>query len=176
MTLSIDEKLDEALRETFPASDPFSLSPGVPYLSLEELGSFLNALIEGERAGARGVKAISRGAAQGGPVLDSIAADEAHFCRMLIGHVEALGIVPSTRTSEFHAKLCAVEDPFEQLELLNRGQRWVVRKISEALPRIAKRSLREDLERMRDAHVLNVARCSELAAAGGKTGLPRTDA
>lgn len=47
--MKLDDKLDEALKETFPASDPFAISP---YLGKAELISLLNELLEAERAGA----------------------------------------------------------------------------------------------------------------------------
>jgi hypothetical protein len=44
MTLSLEEKLEEALKGTFPASDPFSLAPGVRHLSSREQGSEAHAV------------------------------------------------------------------------------------------------------------------------------------
>ncbi len=128
--------------------------------------ALLNQLLEGERAGARGVGAMSRQAASAGTraILREIARDEARFCAMLIRQVARLGGAPSPRTGAFYAKLAAVERADEQLDLLERGQGWVVRKLSEALPRIADAALHADLREMLEAHLRNIERCRDLGS------------
>jgi hypothetical protein len=135
------------------------------YASRDEVLALLNKLLEAERAGARGARAMSTLAdsAHTRQALQEVAKDEARFCAMLFQHITRLGESPSRRTGAFHEKLAALETLDDRLELLNRGQGWVVRKLADAVPRIADESLRTDLQEMLDAHRRNIARCTELA-------------
>lgn len=157
-----------------PRSDDGSPHPSFPCFlrppdepepsSREALLALLNQLIEAERAGARGVMRMSKAAASSasGPILRAIAMDEARFCGMLIRHVERLGGTPSTQTGAFYAKLVALERTDERLDLLDRGQGWVVRKLTDALPGIVDPALRADLQEMLEVHLVNVERCRVL--------------
>lgn len=179
----LDEKLDEAHNETFPASDPFDLrrdadssyaSPPcfmhevdpayMGYMSVSEMIPLLNLLLEGERAGARGVAEMDRQATDGPDraVLHDIAKDEAHFCAMLTRQIARLGGTPSLQTGAFYEKLMALETSGERIDLLDRGQGWVVRKLREALPRVGDSALYHDLKNMLEVHERNIKRCSEL--------------
>lgn len=163
--LTLDEKLDRALEGTFPASDPFALSPGVPYLDRTQVLELLNELLEAERAGARGVSDMSRQAGgAAGDALQAVAKDEARFCAMLTRHIRRLEGEPSARTGAFYEKLIAVKPQGAQLDLLNRGQGWVARKLAEALPRIADAALHAELNEMLEVHERNIRQCNELIA------------
>ncbi len=124
----------------------------------------LNTLVEAERAGARGVEGMSREAAT--PTvrvaLHDVATDEARFCAMLMRHVTRLGGVPSPVTGAFLDKLRALERVDERLDLLNRGQGWVARRLATALPRIVDPALRGDLREMLEVHEYNIKRCTAL--------------
>ena len=124
----------------------------------------LGQLLEGERAGARGVGIMSRQAqnALARAELTDIARDEARFCAMLTRHITRLGGMPSTATGAFYDKLMAIEDPAQRLDFLDRGQGWVVRKLREALPGIADEPLRADLADMLETHERNLARSAKL--------------
>lgn len=134
------------------------------FMSQAETLDLLNRLLEGERAGARAVGAMyaETGIARNVTVLRGIAMDEARFCAMLTRHIVRLGGSPSRATGAFYDKLLAVHDPTERLELLNRGQGWVVRKLQEALPKIHDDGLHHDLKQMLDRHELNIADCTLL--------------
>lgn len=163
--LTLDEKLDQALEGTFPASDPFALSPGVSYLDRAQLLALLNELLEAERAGARGVSEMSRQAIAGAAdALEAVAKDEARFCAMLTRQIRRHGGEPSARTGAFYEKLMAANAQGAQLDLLNRGQGWVARKLADALPRIADAALYQDVSEMLDIHVRNIRQCNELIA------------
>lgn len=134
------------------------------YLSTSETISLLNLLLEGERAGTRAVAKISSQAATGparATLLD-IAADEGRFCAMLARHVARLGGTPSPRTGAFYDKLIALDALDARIDLLNRGQAWVVRELQKALPKIGDDVLRLDLETMLEVHERNILRCGEL--------------
>lgn len=158
------ERVSAGAHAAFPCFLREADEPDPGPLNRTELLALLNQLLEGERAGARGVEAMSRQAA--GPeiraVLHEIAGDEAHCCAMLIRHVARIGGTASKATGPFYAKLCALERTDERLDLLDRGQGWVVRKLTEALPRISDVALREDLREMLETHLRNIERCTAL--------------
>lgn len=134
-----------------------------PELSLDEIARRMNELVEGERAGARGL--IDMNAAAAGPplgdLLDSVAKDEARFCAMLTRHLTRLGFAASRDTGVFYTKLLQRETLNDQLRLLDRGQSAVVRMLDELLPSVRDPELRADLQEMRDTHVENIRRCAE---------------
>lgn len=132
-------------------------------LTPEAVAARLNELLEGERAGARGL--IDMKAASGDPelagLLDAVARDEARFCAMLGHHLTRLGHVPSRKTGVFYEKLLARETLAARLQLLDRGQSAVVRMLDELLPSIRDPALEADLSEMRDTHVENIRKCAE---------------
>lgn len=151
------------------ASSPCSLHEfETPVLDLEDVFLFLNELIEGERAGARGILEMEQGIELPAirSLLHAVAEDEARFCAMLSHHVERLGGEPSRVTGAFADKLARRRTLAEKLDLLDRGQSVVVRMLDETIPRIADAPLREALTEMRDIHVVNIERCKALAAEG----------
>src|SRR3546814_4444107 len=81
--------------------------------------------------------------------LREVAMDEARFCGMLTRHVTRLGGTPSRANGAFYDKVVALDSPADRLALVNRGQGWVVRRLREALGRIADGALQSDLEDMR---------------------------
>jgi hypothetical protein len=130
-----------------------------------EVLALLNELLEGERAGARGVGALSRWPDERHPAaMQAVARDEARFCAMLSGHIKRLGGTLSTRTGGFYQKLLALETAEARLALLDRGQGWVVRKLDDFLPRIGDDLLHRDLKEMREVHISNIERCKTLQA------------
>jgi hypothetical protein len=148
-----------------PACQLHEVDPSyLGYASREDVLTLLNALLEAERAGARGAREMSVLAdnAQTRQALHDVARDEARFCAMLFGHITRLGEAPSRRTGTFHEKLAALVGLDDRLELMNRGQSWVVRKLAEAVPKIAEETLRADLQAMLDAHKRNIERCTRL--------------
>lgn len=140
------------------------------YLGRAEVLELLRQLLEGERAGARAVGAMARENAAAAALLRAIALDEARYCAMLTRHIVRLGGEPSRETGAFYDKLMAVRDPAQRLDLLNRGQGWVVRKLGEALPRIADDALHRDLAEMLAVHERNIASCTTLLAATADPG------
>ncbi len=130
----------------------------------EELTTFLNELIEAERAGAR-VTLDSACAAGAGPLVELLRAvqrDEARWCAMLIRHVKALGERPSPETGAFYGKAMTLADLRERIGFLNRGQGWVVRKLREMLPRVRDCELHADLCEMLRSHEINIERLNRV--------------
>jgi len=137
------------------------------YSSREEVLALLNKLLEAERAGVRGAREMTAlaGSAQARTTLDDVVHDEARFCAMLFGHITRLGETPTRRIGDFHERLAALPALDDRLQLLNRGQGWVVDKLREALPRIGEDGLREDLQEMLAAHQHNIDSCTRLVGA-----------
>lgn len=127
----------------------------------------LNELLEGERAGARGLRdAPVTGDGDLNRVLGEVRRDEARFCAMLTHHIERLGGSASRATGAFYDKLLAKPDLAAKLRLLDRGQRAVVEALNELLGQTLDRPLRTDLEEMRDVHVRNIERCAAFMGEG----------
>src|ERR1700694_2544879 len=99
---------------------------------LEEL---LNVLGEAERAGGRVLHELTEMARSPElrELLKKVGHDEGYYAGELAAQVRRLGGTPSNKTGDFVEKVRAVNDFRSKLELLNRGQRWVIRKIEETL-------------------------------------------
>ncbi len=101
-----------------------------------QLEAFLNHLGEAERAGGRVLHELA-GIAQSlelKELLKKVGHDEGYYAGELAAHVRRLGGKASNKTGDFVEKVRAVGDFKGKLELLNRGQRWVIRKIEEQVP------------------------------------------
>jgi len=124
-----------------------------------EVERFLNLLAEAERAGARVLRELvgQAGSLELMELLKKSAHDEGYWAGELRAQVRRLGGSTSNSTGDFVAKVRQVADFASKLELLNRGQRWVSRKIDQALPTISDERLRAFLMVMKEGHDLNVA-------------------
>lgn len=164
-----DAKPDTAQRRRF-ASPACAMADVDPVyngrMPADELLALLNLLLEGERAGARGITETCLPYAEpaNAGALREIAADEGRFCSMLYRHIVRLGGTPSGVTGAFADKLARSETLTARLQLLNRGQAWVVRELATALPQIEDHDLHADLTDMLRVHEANIARCDELLA------------
>jgi nitronate monooxygenase len=123
-----------------------------------ELEGFLNLLGEAERAGGRVLHELM-GEAKSlelKELLKKVGHDEGYYAGELFAHVRRLGGSPSNATGDFVEKVRAVADFRGRLELLNRGQRWVIRKIEQNLSSIADPQLRAFLFMMAKGHEINI--------------------
>lgn len=123
-----------------------------------ELESFLNIMGEAERAGGRVLHELTAEAKslELRELLKKVGHDEGYYAGELAAHVRRLGGHPSTKTGDFVEKVRAVTDFRGKLELLNRGQRWVIRKIEEQLPSLSDPELRAFLVVMAKGHHVNI--------------------
>lgn len=131
----------------------------------QELGRLLNLLLEAERAGAKLLAAYLNELPLGTAEwvgLHEVQRDEAHNCAVLIHYLLEAEVAPSTATGDFYCKGLEISGWRERLEFLNRGQRWVARRIAETLPRIAPSGAKSALQEMRESHLANIARCEQL--------------
>jgi hypothetical protein len=122
------------------------------------LENFLNSLGEAERAGGRILHELIDQAysLELCEMLRKVAHDEGYYAGEVAAHVRRLGGTPSNKTGDFVDKVRNVPDFKGRLELLNRGQRWVVRKISEHLNTIDDDRLRAFLKLMGQNHDANI--------------------
>jgi hypothetical protein len=119
---------------------------------------FLNALGDAERAGGRVLHELTEQAAslELRELLRKVSHDEGYYAGELGHHVRRLGGNPSNKTGDFVEKVRAVADFRGRLELLNRGQRWVIRKINENLAGISDAQLKAFLVVMAKGHEMNI--------------------
>jgi hypothetical protein len=123
-----------------------------------KLEEFLNAMGEAERAGGRVLHELTELAQslELRELLKKVGHDEGYYAGELASHVRRLGGAPSNKTGDFVEKVRAVGDFRAKLELLNRGQRWVIRKIDEQLPTIGDAELKAFLVVMAKGHHVNI--------------------
>lgn len=132
------------------------------------LEAFLNSLGEAERAGGRILHELTEQAHsfELREMLKKVGHDEGYYAGELAAHVRRLGGTPSNKTGDFVEKVRAVGDFKGKLELLNRGQRWIVRKIGEQLGTIADERLKAFLKLMAEGHDINIGALEKALAAG----------
>jgi hypothetical protein len=139
-----------------------------PPMALKELVGLLNTLLEAERAGAKVVAAFLNEYERDTRAWRQLAAvqrDEARNCAVLIDLIRRLNGKPSAETGNFVVKALAVTSRIGRLQFLNRGQKWVARQISEALPRVDQDFVYSALFAMQESHLLNIELCDGLVEA-----------
>lgn len=137
-----------------------------PAMETGEVVALLNVLLEAERAGAKVLAAFLNDYERGTPAWTQLAAvqrDEAKNCAILIDLIQRLNGTPSKRTGEFLENALRITGRVERLHFLNRGQKWVARKIHESLPHVEQDFLRGALFAMQESHLLNIEACDALA-------------
>jgi hypothetical protein len=137
-----------------------------PMMSAEEIVRFLNTLLEAERAGAKLVAAFLSEHEPHTPAwkrLADVQRDQAKNCAILIDLIERMSGTASAATGDFLRKALAVQGKAARLQLLNRAQSWVARKINEALPYMEQGFVRGPLFAMQESQLLNIEACEELA-------------
>jgi nitronate monooxygenase len=144
------------------ASEDVGDSPTMPE---DELVGLLNVLLEAERAGAKVLAAFMNDYKRDMPAWRRLAAvqrDEAKNCVILMDLIRRVNGTPSAATGDFLDKALAVEGKVARLQFLNRGQKWVARRISEALPYLEQDFVHGALLAMHESHLLNIEACDAL--------------
>lgn len=124
------------------------------YASRTEVLAFLDELLEAERAGARVTMETAKASGDGAvaELMTLIWRDEVGWCGVLLQAIKTLGGTPSHKTGGFYEKAIAITDIRQRAAFINRGQGWVVRKITAMLPRISEPVIAKELDRMLKAH------------------------
>ncbi|MBN3837439.1 2-nitropropane dioxygenase [Burkholderia sp. Ac-20344] len=138
---------------------PDARTDPIPHDSRTALLAALDELLEAERAGAR-VASETAAEVTGDPELHRLIAhirqDEAHWCSVLVDTIRSLDAFPTRATGAFYKKAMAIDDLAERIAFLNRGQRWVVRKLQTLLPTLAVPEIHHALSLMLVAHEKNI--------------------
>lgn len=134
-------------------------------MSDENIGR-LNELLLAERAGVE-VGALLKESVSKGFFRNHLAkleADEATSCAVLERGVRALGGDPAQGKNDFAQKVMALPTLAERLELLARGQAWVVKRLDVLLAEALPEATLGELRAMRVAHVENIDWCNRQVA------------
>lgn len=130
-----------------------------------EIVERLNELLECERAGVevamRLASSDARGFTEG--ELKKFAEDEGSACAGLRKAIRRFGGIPLERTGDFADKVMALQTEGERVNLLARGQAWVVKRIEALLPKELDADTRTFLVEMRDEHLENIEACHRRA-------------
>ncbi len=134
-------------------------------MSGQELIELLDALLQGERAGADTIAAFLNDFDSDTPPgrhLSAVRSDEENHCAILAELMRQLGGTPSAPSAEFLTKALAVRGKVARLELINRQQQWVAHTIGQALSHIEQDFVRQALVAMRESHLLKIEACDAL--------------
>ena len=133
----------------------------------DELGAFLNRMLESERAGAKALVVFLDDYPRDGEtrkILRRVHEEEAHNCALIGDQLKKQGREYSHATGEFYAKAIAVQGRRARLEFLARGLRWAVKRFDEALPRLDPEA-KVLFTRMRESHLRSIEICAAAAPA-----------
>ncbi|MFN3476864.1 MAG: DUF6306 domain-containing protein [Candidatus Methylomirabilales bacterium] len=132
----------------------------------EEVIEKLNELLEAERAGVEACAKLAEGLEDEelkAYLFQEMKQDEAWSCAGLHKRITALGGIPSEKKGDFTQKVMALEGLIDRLNLLNRGQRWVVKRIDALLASELDEETRAFLQEMRKVHLQNIEWCDRKA-------------
>lgn len=132
----------------------------------EELIAALRELLAAERAGARTAAACLAQAhtATLQSQLSQLHRQEVSSCRALLHCLQHLDAKPGQAVGDFYQKVMALDTFQERMELIDAGQRWVLRRVERLLPRVHDSIIAHHLETVRHYH----APGSKAASSGSK--------
>lgn len=132
----------------------------------DEWCSFLNRMLEAERAGARALLEFlgeHDRKSEAWKVLRKVQGNEAHNCVLLGEQLKRAGEPYSHATGEFLEKALAMQGRATRLAFLCRGLGWSIRVIEIALPRVPDAKGKEVLATIRDSHRESIRNCEAVA-------------
>jgi hypothetical protein len=134
-------------------------------MSPEQIVDRLNELLEAERAGVEAAAGLATAGLKSYTADDirKFAEDEGWACTGLRRAIVRLGGIPSAGAGDFGRKVMELEDEGERLNLMARGQMWVVKRIDALLALDLDPQTRGFLVEMRDLHMENLDRCNRRA-------------
>ena len=121
----------------------------------------MQELLVAERAGVKCLLAMAQEAPPGEKkeFLTALRDDEGRFCAGLYRLLQERGVSPRPGSGPFADKVLALPGDAERLELLIKGQAWVVRKIDELPEAEMTPGEKAFFADMREAHVVNIEAC-----------------
>jgi len=133
------------------------MSEAQPGLARDVLIEALNELLSAERAGAQVAHASLSEAKTDlqRSVLQQVHRGEADSCKRLRDCLIMAGAEPARSRGAFYEKCMALPDLGERLALVDRGQKWVIRKLEALLEEVAHPQIREQLEAVLQTHHIN---------------------
>ena len=123
----------------------------------------LSELLEAERAGvfaARFMVEQSAGETER-LLMEQILDGERESCRLIGRSIVRESGRTTGNVGSFYQKVMAIDDPADRLNLLIKGQEWVVRKLDEALSDWPESEILESLDRIRRVHIENIEACRQ---------------
>jgi hypothetical protein len=132
----------------------------------EERVKKLSVLLEAERAGVFAARFLVETSSDEGErkLMEQILDGERESCRLIGRSIVREAGKTTGKVGDFYLKVMALDDPMDRLELLIKGQEWVVRKLDEALPDWSDPGVLQDLDVIRRVHVQNIEECREFLA------------
>ena len=121
----------------------------------------LNQLLEAEKAGVLTLDFFKQEYPEVALPLNDIKEDEAWSVAGLIASIKRENGDLSTATGDFLDKIKAQDGLVKQLELLNKGQGWVARKIDDLLTMDIQGETKEFLQLMKEKHLENIRVCDD---------------
>lgn len=125
----------------------------------------LNELLEAERAGVDTLSRLfpeARGLEMQ-TLFEAVRDDEAWSCAGLVRSIRTLGGTVSEKKGDFAEKVMREPTLAARLQLLNRGQGWVVKRLDGLLGEALPASVVGFLDEMKTRHIANIAACEQLA-------------
>jgi len=122
-----------------------------------ELIEALGELLSAERAGVQ-VATASLAEAQSDlqrSMLEKVRQGEADSCKRLRECLTLLGAQPGQERGAFYEKCMAIANLDDRLALIDRGQRWVIRKLEALLASVSHPEIRQQLEAVLRTHQIN---------------------
>lgn len=150
------QRMGAADAVTPPPTDRKARAGAAPDAAMVDV---LQELLAAERAGAR-VAAQSLREAQDPAqraLLEQVRQGEAESCRRLTACLRHLGVEPTRAVGAFYDKAMAIPGLDERLPFVDRGQRWVIRRLLAYLPECGDAYVRGQLEQMLRTHEVNSA-------------------
>lgn len=127
----------------------------------------LQELLAAERAGAQVAANTLRdeeGTTRQRRILEKIHQGEADSCRRLRFCLLQMGQEPSRDVGAFYEKAMAIADLDSRLSLIDKGQRWVIRRLRECLPLCDDKAVRRELDAILAAHEDNSIALADVQA------------
>ncbi|MGK9064699.1 DUF6306 domain-containing protein [Stutzerimonas chloritidismutans] len=123
----------------------------------QQLVEALDELLSAERAGALVASASLDEATSDvqRSVLAQVHRGEADSCRRLRNCLQLLDVEPGHERGAFYEKCMAIPDIGERLALVDRGQKWVIRKLEALLEQVTHAPIRDELEAVLRTHEIN---------------------